>query len=49
MGIEHIPELAEKSIDNLNKDDPELLKSGRVQIVVGDGRKGHDPQNLKTW
>ena len=40
VGIEHIPELNDQALKNVNKDNPELLKSGRVTLVVGDGRLG---------
>jgi protein-L-isoaspartate(D-aspartate) O-methyltransferase len=40
VGIEHIPELVAKSKQNLEQDQPNLLSSGRVKIVAGDGRKG---------
>lgn len=30
IGVDHIPELVEKSIENVNKDNPELLNSQRV-------------------
>lgn len=30
VGIDHIPELVEKSIENVRKDNPELLNSQRV-------------------
>lgn len=30
VGIDHIPELVEKSIKNVRKDNPELLNSQRV-------------------
>lgn len=30
VGIDHIPELVEKSLENVKKDNPELLKSKRV-------------------
>lgn len=30
IGIDHIPELVEKSIENIRKDNPELLNSQRV-------------------
>jgi protein-L-isoaspartate(D-aspartate) O-methyltransferase len=45
VGIEHINELVELSITNVNKD-PSLaaiLDSGRLQFVVGDGRQGYEP------
>lgn len=41
VGIEHIDELVNLSVKNLEKDDPELLSSGRIKIVVGDGRLGY--------
>lgn len=41
IGIEHIPQLANKSIKNLQNDDAELINSGKVKIVVGDGREGY--------
>lgn len=41
VGIEHIPELTEMSIHNINKDNPELLKSERILVVTGDGRQGY--------
>lgn len=34
VGIEHQPELVRKGIDNISKDDPTLLESGKV-IIVG--------------
>lgn len=30
IGIDHIPELVEKSIENVRKDNPELLNSQRI-------------------
>ncbi|XP_014843344.1 PREDICTED: protein-L-isoaspartate(D-aspartate) O-methyltransferase-like isoform X1 [Poecilia mexicana] len=41
VGIEHIEELVQKSIKNVQSDDPELLSSGRIRLVVGDGRLGY--------
>ncbi|CAK9795024.1 Protein-L-isoaspartate(D-aspartate) O-methyltransferase [Anthophora quadrimaculata] len=41
IGIDHIPELKAFAMENIQKDNPELLKSGRVQLVVGDGRLGY--------
>uniref|UniRef100_A0A7N5P5J3 Protein-L-isoaspartate O-methyltransferase n=1 Tax=Ailuropoda melanoleuca TaxID=9646 RepID=A0A7N5P5J3_AILME len=41
IGIDHIKELVEDSVNNVRKDDPLLLSSGRVQLVVGDGRMGY--------
>ncbi|XP_048831133.1 l-isoaspartyl protein carboxyl methyltransferase, like isoform X1 [Brienomyrus brachyistius] len=40
VGIDHIPELVQASLQNLRADDPELLDSGRVKLIVGDGRLG---------
>lgn len=48
VGIEHIPELVEKSRKNLDKDDKNLQQSGRVTIVQGDGRQGYDPKDDRT-
>ncbi|XP_018619620.1 l-isoaspartyl protein carboxyl methyltransferase, like isoform X2 [Scleropages formosus] len=41
VGIEHIPELVEDSLRNVRADDPELLTSGRVKLLIGDGRLGY--------
>jgi len=46
-GIEHIPELACKSIANLNSDNQNLLSTGQVTIKTGDGRLGYDPDNRR--
>ncbi|XP_060609534.2 protein-L-isoaspartate(D-aspartate) O-methyltransferase isoform X1 [Anolis sagrei] len=40
VGIDHIKELVDDSINNVRKDDPLLLSSGRVKLIVGDGRLG---------
>ncbi|KAH7646083.1 protein-l-isoaspartate o-methyltransferase-like protein [Dermatophagoides farinae] len=48
IGIEHFPELASKSLENIKKENADLLSSKRVIIKVGDGRKGspeHAPFN----
>lgn len=44
VGVDHIDELVQMSIDNVNKapETAALLKSGRLQLVVGDGRLGYD-------
>ena len=39
-GIEHIPELAEASKENICKHHKQLLDSGSIIIVNDDGRKG---------
>ncbi|CAL4092901.1 unnamed protein product, partial [Meganyctiphanes norvegica] len=41
VGIDHIDELVKFARDNIEKDSPELLESGRLKLVVGDGRLGH--------
>ncbi|XP_012265410.1 protein-L-isoaspartate(D-aspartate) O-methyltransferase isoform X1 [Athalia rosae] len=41
IGIDHIPELKEAAVKNITKDNPDLLESGRVKLVVGDGRLGY--------
>uniref|UniRef100_A0A2D4L125 Protein-L-isoaspartate O-methyltransferase n=4 Tax=Micrurus TaxID=8634 RepID=A0A2D4L125_9SAUR len=41
IGIEHIEELVHESLKNVRKDDPNLLGSGRVKLLVGDGRTGY--------
>ncbi|NWW33372.1 PIMT methyltransferase, partial [Panurus biarmicus] len=41
VGVEHIKELVHESIRNVQEDDPALLSSGRVRLVVGDGRQGY--------
>uniref|UniRef100_A0A674BV68 Protein-L-isoaspartate(D-aspartate) O-methyltransferase n=1 Tax=Salmo trutta TaxID=8032 RepID=A0A674BV68_SALTR len=41
IGIDHIKELVDDSINNVKKDDPSLMSSGRVKLIVGDGRMGH--------
>ncbi|KAI9144342.1 L-isoaspartyl protein carboxyl methyltransferase [Paraphysoderma sedebokerense] len=41
VGIEHIDELVQMSIKNVHDDMPELLDSGRVRLVLGDGRQGY--------
>lgn len=40
IGIEHHPKLVEFSIGNLNSDDPQMLESGKLKIIQGDGREG---------
>jgi len=43
VGIDHIGELVEMSERNIRGDCKQLLDSGRVTLVVGDGRAGHPP------
>ena len=41
VGIDHIPELLEWSVQNLKKDNlTSALDAGYVEMVVGDGRQG---------
>jgi protein-L-isoaspartate(D-aspartate) O-methyltransferase len=44
IGIDHIKQLVEWSELNVKKNNSELLTSGRVKLVVGDGRLGY-PQD----
>ena len=47
FGIEHVPELVKKSIENIKKSNPELME-GRVRIEQGDGRVGwHYDKTIK--
>ncbi|KAF1602266.1 UNVERIFIED_CONTAM: Protein-L-isoaspartate(D-aspartate) O-methyltransferase, partial [Eudyptes robustus] len=41
VGIDHIPELVELSERNIRKNNEDLLESGRIILVVGDGRLGY--------
>lgn len=41
VGIEHIDALVQTSMKNVHADDPELLSSGRIKLVAGDGRQGY--------
>eukprot|EP00484_Ammonia_sp_Unknown_P001580 CAMPEP_0197020910 /NCGR_PEP_ID=MMETSP1384-20130603/1772_1 /TAXON_ID=29189 /ORGANISM="Ammonia sp." /LENGTH=232 /DNA_ID=CAMNT_0042448633 /DNA_START=101 /DNA_END=799 /DNA_ORIENTATION=+ len=41
IGVEHIQELVDLSLVNLNKHHADLLKTKRVEIVCGDGRQGY--------
>ncbi|XP_068109488.1 protein-L-isoaspartate(D-aspartate) O-methyltransferase-like isoform X2 [Hyperolius riggenbachi] len=41
IGIDHIDQLVQDSMRNVQKDDPTLLSSGRIRFVVGDGRNGY--------
>merc|ERR1719435_653317 len=41
VGIDHIEPLVAASVDNIKKDGKEeLLESGQLKLVVGDGRQG---------
>jgi protein-L-isoaspartate(D-aspartate) O-methyltransferase len=39
-GIEHIQGLVDLSKDNIAKSDIDMIQSGKVKILLGDGRKG---------
>jgi len=41
VGIDHIKELVDWSESNVNKNHAELLTSGHIKLVVGDGRQGY--------
>ena len=40
VGVEHIPELAKISVDNISKNHKNLLDSGKIVILESDGRVG---------
>uniref|UniRef100_A0A8D8THX0 protein-L-isoaspartate(D-aspartate) O-methyltransferase n=4 Tax=Cacopsylla melanoneura TaxID=428564 RepID=A0A8D8THX0_9HEMI len=42
FGVEHVMELAEGSIKNIDKGNSELLDQGRVQFVVWNGKHGYE-------
>lgn len=42
VGIEHIPELVEQSKRNMKRGNADLLESGQVIFVTGDGRQGYE-------
>ena len=46
-GIEHIPELVGMSIKNIEACMPDFLKTGKIEIKVGDGRLGWADQDVK--
>lgn len=41
MGIDHIPELVNQSIQNVKQDRPALLQRGQLRLLVADGRQGY--------
>jgi protein-L-isoaspartate(D-aspartate) O-methyltransferase len=42
VGIDHISELVDFSVQNLNKDGlSKALEEGKIIIVAGDGRRGY--------
>jgi len=44
VGIDHIPELVNHSIEVIKQDKPGLIESGHLQILVGDGRLGYEQE-----
>ena len=44
IGIDHIPELTSVALKNMNRSEEgrQLLESGKVEFVTGDGRKGYE-------
>lgn len=42
-GIDHIPELVEQSVQNVNKGNADLFDSDVLKLIVGDGREGYLP------
>ena len=49
VGIEHIPELAEKAVNNISKSYSDDLESNRITIMVGDGRLGYADEAPYDW
>ena len=41
VGIDHIKELVDWSESNVKKNHGDLLSSGQIKLVVGDGRQGY--------
>ena len=41
IGIDIYPKLVEKSLNNINKMNQDLLKNGKLDIIVGDGWEGY--------
>ena len=41
VGIDHIKELVNWSESNVKKNNGDLLASGQIKLVVGDGRQGY--------
>ena len=39
IGVEHVPQLAQKSIENISKSHKHLLDSKKIRIIEGDGRE----------
>ena len=43
VGIEHIDDLVKKSIENVRNWNADMLESGHLKLLVGDGRMGYAP------
>ena len=43
IGIDHIPELTEQSLRNLEKSNNDLLAAGTIEVHAGDGYEGYLP------
>ncbi|RNA26559.1 hypothetical protein BpHYR1_044329 [Brachionus plicatilis] len=41
VGIEHIPQLVNRSIENIKRWNSEYLDNNVIELIVGDGRKGY--------
>ncbi|KAJ1914212.1 hypothetical protein H4219_004895 [Mycoemilia scoparia] len=41
VGIDHMKGLTDLSVRNIRKNHADLLESGRIKIVLGDGREGY--------
>lgn len=41
VGVEHIPQLCDLSIQNIKKSYSHLLENGQLKIITGDGRHGY--------
>ncbi|XP_078726616.1 protein-L-isoaspartate(D-aspartate) O-methyltransferase-like isoform X1 [Lampetra fluviatilis] len=41
IGVDHIQELVSEAKVNVQRDDPSLITSGRIKLILGDGRLGY--------
>jgi len=41
VGLEHIDDLVKKSIKNINNWNPQMIESGQIKMICGDGRLGY--------
>lgn len=41
-GIDHMEQLVNDSTANVKRGNPELIKDKRIELIVGDGRKGYE-------